>query len=75
MKNGQVMPIRRSRAKGAVGLFWTKCEMVAILATFSRYQLQICFAHHLNKDGWANQFQSQSDLIWPFEPVRTYKKH
>ena len=39
--------------------------MVAILVIFSRYKLLICFAHQ-----WTNQFLSQSDLMWPFQPIK-----
>ena len=50
---GDVGQIRRSRAKVAVGHLFNKWWQ--FLATF-RYQLPICYAHHLHKDGRTNQF-------------------
>ena len=41
MKNDRVMPIRRSHARVAVGLFLT--ESWLFWSYFLRYQLQICF--------------------------------
>ena len=72
MKNDRDIPIRRSRAKVAVGLFWVKRWL--FWPNVLRYGVQICFAHHLPWEWWANQFWSQSDLIWPFQPIKTFKK-
>ncbi len=38
---------------------------------FSRYRLIIRSAHHNYQEWWANQFLGQSDLKWPFYPIKT----
>ena len=64
MKNDRVMPIKRSRVKVAVGFFWTKWWPFWPLFLDINFQFGLSLIY----------IKMSTDLIWPFEPIRTSKK-